>query len=62
MTALYYMIAFLFGVIFGQSIMHYFERKDLYNRIQSKDLSDFTANTKKIPPIKTKKPPEYISL
>jgi len=61
MTALY-IIGFLVFVIFGQSMIHYFERKDLYNRIQSKDLSDFTANTKKIPPIKTKKPPEYISL
>lgn len=30
------------GVIFMQSIVHFIERKDLYNRIMSRDLREFS--------------------
>jgi len=53
-------IGFLVFIIFGQSLIHYFERKDLYSRIQARDLTDYRTNTANI---KTKKPTsEYISL
>lgn len=31
----------LCGVIVLQSVMHHFERKDLYNRLMSKSLSEY---------------------
>lgn len=31
----------LFIIIISQSIMHYIERRDLYNRIMSQDLIDY---------------------
>lgn len=31
----------LIGVIVLQSIIHHFERKDLYNRIMSKNLTEY---------------------
>ena len=36
------MIAYILcGVIILQSIIHHFERKDLYNRIMSKNLTEY---------------------
>ena len=40
----------LIAVIVLQSILHYCERRDLYNRIMSKDLSDYKKNDKNLPP------------
>lgn len=34
-------IYILCGVIILQSVIHYFERKDLYNRIMSKNLTEY---------------------
>lgn len=31
----------LIGVIFTQAIVHYFERKDLYNRLMCKDIHEY---------------------
>lgn len=31
----------LCGVVVLQAVMHYLERKDLYNRLMSKDLSEY---------------------
>lgn len=42
---------FLIAVIVLQSILHYCERRDLYNRIMSKDLSEYKKNDKLPPPI-----------
>lgn len=34
-------IYILCGVIILQNIIHYFERRDLYNRLMSKNLSEY---------------------
>lgn len=49
------MVEFLFGLIVFLEISHLIERRDLYNRIMAKDLTDFSANTKKVE-IKESKP------
>jgi len=50
----------LVTLILIQQVFHYIERKDLYSRIQARDLTDYKTNTVKI---KTTKPTsEYISL
>lgn len=35
----------LCGVIILQSIIHHFERKDLYNRIMSKNLTEYKGES-----------------
>lgn len=40
-------IALLAGVIAVQNIIHKQERKDLYNRIMAKDLTEYKANGKR---------------
>lgn len=39
----------LIAVIVLQSLLHYRERRDLYNRLMSKDLTDYNQS-KKSPP------------
>lgn len=39
----------LIAIIILQSLLHFCERRDLYNRLMSKDLTDYNQ-TKKIPP------------
>lgn len=41
----------LCGVIILQSIIHHFERKDLYNRIMSKNLTEYKG--KGVPSVKS---------
>jgi hypothetical protein len=42
MTALVYALC---GVIFVQQIIHHYERKDLYNRIMSKNLTEYKGES-----------------
>jgi hypothetical protein len=42
MTALVYALC---GVIALQQIMHHYERKDLYNRIMSKNLTEYKGDS-----------------
>ena len=35
----------LISVIIGQAILHYCERRDMYNRLMSKDYSDYRHNS-----------------
>lgn len=42
----------LIAVIVIQAIIHFIERRDMYNRLMSKDLSDYHNNSGKIPPKK----------
>lgn len=39
------MIYVLCGIIVLQQILHHFERRDLYNRIMSKNLSEYKGET-----------------
>ena len=39
------MIYALVGIIVLQQIIHHFERKDLYNRIMSKNLTEYKGDT-----------------
>ena len=40
---IYYICIMLLLFIAGQAIIHFFERKDLYNRIMSRDIFDYEA-------------------
>ena len=40
----------MIAVIVLQFILHYCERRDLYNRIMSKDLTEYKQSDKKLPP------------
>ena len=39
----------LIGIIVLQAILHHFERKDLYNRIMSKTLSEYKGENDRSP-------------
>lgn len=45
----------LFGVIVIQQIIHHFERKDLYNRIMSKNLSEYKGDSQNYHPLSAHK-------
>ena len=39
------MVLALCGVILAQQVIHHFERKDLYNRIMSKNLTEYKGDS-----------------
>ena len=45
----------LLGVIVIQQIIHHFERKDLYNRIMSKNLSEYKRDSQEYHPLSAHK-------
>jgi hypothetical protein len=42
----------LLAVIIMQYTLHYFERRDMYNRLMSRDLRDYKQGTSQKPPEK----------
>jgi len=49
---MWYLVALLIGTIIVQEIMHRQERKDLYNRIMARDLTEYNNSGQKPQTIK----------